>query len=568
MIADNSNRPEHVAELRARLREAEETLEAIRTGAVDAVIVGGPGEAQVYTLESADRPYRLLIEQMQEGALTLNATGRILYCNRRFAELVGSAPGTLLGVPLAHYAAPADHMLLAGLIHEALTEEARGEFALIGADGVARPVHISLAHLPGETVILCGIVSDLTEENRRSKQLADTNRELLEQMSDRERAEAQLRQAQKMEAVGQLTGGVAHDFNNLLTIIIGNLQLALPKITDPAVKRKLAHAITAAEKGARLNEQLLSFARRQTLRMDAVDVRAILPSLKDLILHAVGPNVTLNVSSEPDLWSCSTDRNQLDSALLNLAINARDAMAEGGVLTIAAANIELRAGDPLTGADLAPGKYVVITVTDTGTGIDPAHLPRVVEPFFTTKGVGAGSGLGLSQVYGFVRQSGGTLKIDSTLGRGTAIRLYLPQAETAGLEIPAVAAVPGDAPHETVLIVEDDDGVRALAVEMLAELGYRVRTASRADEALAVLERETDIDLVFSDVVMPGSMNGVELAKRIRQSNPRCGVLLTSGYTAGAGARPGGAADFDFLPKPYQIDALNDAIAGALNHRT
>ncbi len=558
---------DELADLQARLREAEETLDAIRSGAVDAVVVGGAGGAQVYTLESADRPYRLLIEQMQEGALTLNDTGRILYCNRRFAELLGTVPEKLLGVPLSNYAAPADYMLLAGLIHQALTAEARGEFELGSGDGQWRPVHISLAHLPGETVILCGIVSDLTEENRRSKQLADTNRELREQMSDRERAEAQLRQAQKMEAVGQLTGGVAHDFNNLLTIIIGNLQLALPKVTDPAIKRKLGQAITAAERGARLNEQLLSFARRQTLRMDAVNVHDILPSLQNLVLHAVGPNVKLLVSSEPGLWPCSTDRNQLDSALLNLAINARDAMPAGGALTIAAANAALAPGDPLIGPDLPPGEYVVIAVTDTGTGIDPVHVPRVVEPFFTTKGVGAGSGLGLSQVYGFVRQSGGTMKIESALGKGTTIRLFLPRAESAPVEVQASAPVAGDAPHETVLIVEDDDGVRALAVEMLAELGYRVRTASRADEALAVLARETDIDLVFSDVVMPGSMNGVDLAKKVRQSNPRCGVLLTSGYTAGAGVKPGDAADFHFLPKPYQIDALNDAIAGALSGR-
>jgi len=554
-----------IARLKTRLQETEETLDAIRRGEIDALVMSRASGPQVFTLAAADLPYRLLIEQMQEGAVTLSTTGLILFCNPCFATFVGAERETLLGSPLAQFVAATDQPILDDMLRRALTKPARGELRLRAGAGDERTVAMSLANLASEDgPILCGILSDLTQHYRRSRELAEANRKLREQIANRERAEAELRQAQKMEAVGQLTGGLAHDFNNLLTIVLGNLQLARKAVHEPRLVAKVNNAIGAAERGARLTEQLLSFARRQTLRLDAIDVNALLPDLQNLFQHAVGNQIDLVIRRTPDLWPSKTDRNQLESALLNLIINARDAMPDGGRITIAAGNAEIDDEAAARIGEMLAGQYVVITVSDTGTGIDPDVLPRVVEPFFTTKGVGLGSGLGLSQVYGFVRQTGGTFKIESTVGRGTAVHLYLPATEALPSEPTATVAREDDAAPGKILVVEDNTAVRELAIEVLEGLGYEVLAAPNATSALKTLLASPDVDLVFSDVVMPGTMNGIELAHEVVRRHPDCAILLTSGFTATPGTGPSGAEEFQFLPKPYEPAALAGAVAAAL----
>ncbi len=367
----------------------------------------------------------------------------------------------------------------------------------------------------------------------------------------REAAEAALRQAQKLEAIGQLTGGVAHDFNNLLTVIVGNLDLIERRADRPdEVRSMAASALAAAARGERLTQHLLAFARRQALRPQVVDVNRLIVDLMPLVRRAVGERIAVEAQIDPALAHCRIDINQCETAILNLAVNARDAMPDGGRLAIATRNVRLEAPD----GDLAPGDYVAIAVADTGIGIPPEVLPHVFEPFFTTKDVGKGSGLGLSQIYGFARQSGGQVRIDSTVGHGTAVTLRLPRtAERAGAQSTPSAQperLAGDG--EVVLVVEDDEDVRTLAARSLRDLGYTVITAPDGPSAVGILRSERRIDALFTDVVMPNGMTGTALAHEARQLRPGIGVLLTSGYTAQALEEHGLERSHLLLRKPYR----------------
>ncbi len=349
----------------------------------------------------------------------------------------------------------------------------------------------------------------------------------------RKEIEEQLLQAQKMEAVGQLTGGVAHDFNNLLAVMMGNLELIGARVdADGAVGEMVGRGVKAAERGAALTHRLLAFSRKQTLLPTSIDLNQLVASMSDMLRRTLGETIDIQTGDTNELWLCVADQPQLENALLNLSINARDAMPQGGRLIIETANISLQDEAAAAQVDVEPGDYVMLSVSDSGCGIDEETLKHVFEPFFTTKDVGKGSGLGLSMVYGFAKQSDGSVAITSTPGEGSTVRLYLPvlaaaEDEAAGSETDSeVPASHG----ERILVVEDDEEVRELAVSLLADLGYQTIEANCAQTALDLMQHAGAIDLVLSDVVLPGAMNGPDLAGEIQRSVPAVKIVYMTGY--------------------------------------
>ena len=390
-------------------------------------------------------------------------------------------------------------------------------------------------------------------------------------IAEREGVEDALRQAQKMEAVGQLTGGVAHDFNNLLTIITGNVDMArraLGSGETSRARRALDNAQKGAERAAALTQRLLAFSRRQPLAPKIVNADRLIAGMADLLHRALGEQVQLETVATTGLWRVEADPNQLESAILNLAVNARDAMPEGGKLTIETANTRLDEQYSAAHAEVAPGNYVVIAVTDTGSGMSKETLARVFDPFFTTKGVGQGTGLGLSMVYGFVKQSGGHVKIYSELNEGTTVKIYLPRVASAdeAEERGAAADVDRVQREQRILVVEDDDDVRAYTAEILRELGYRVLEAHDGPSAIRLLERqEKPVDVLFTDIVMPG-LSGRELADAARRSQPALKVLYTSGYARNAIVH-GERLDLgvEMIAKPFTYQELAEKMADVLD---
>jgi signal transduction histidine kinase/DNA-binding response OmpR family regulator len=374
------------------------------------------------------------------------------------------------------------------------------------------------------------------------------------------RAENAVRQSQKMEAIGHLTGGVAHDFNNLLQVISANLDLAVALSetkTNPKLGQRLQNAIGAVSRGSRLTGQLLAFARRQALDPRSVDLGRILRDMTDMLRRTLGEQIQVEAVIAGGLWNTLVDPTQVENAVLNLAINARDAMPEGGKLTLEVANAHL--DDAYAGqyADVNPGQYVMLAVSDTGHGMTPEILSRVFEPFFSTKPEGKGTGLGLAQAYGFVKQSGGHIKIYSELGEGTTVKLYLPRTRRAQDVLEAINAQPVEGGCERILVVEDDEGVRAAVVDMLTELGYSVQRAENAEAGLKLMESGAPVDLLFTDVVMPGAIPTREFTRRAQEMFPKLLVLYTSGYTQNAIVHNGRLDDDAFLlSKPYRKDEL------------
>ncbi|HYM02344.1 MAG TPA: PAS domain S-box protein [Stellaceae bacterium] len=385
----------------------------------------------------------------------------------------------------------------------------------------------------------------------------------LRETTERRRIEDALRQSQKMEAVGQLTGGIAHDFNNMLTVIAGNLELLEGKLADePRLLRLVASATLAASRAEKLTQQLLTFSRRQQLRPQPIDFNQIVIGMDDLLFRTVGEHLEIRKQLAPDLWPALADPNQIETALLNLILNARDAMPQGGHITIETSNAEIVAGD----GELTPGTYATLSVADTGQGMSEEVLAHVFEPFFTTKEVGKGTGLGLAQVYGFIEQSSGHVQIESRVGVGTTVRLFLPRAAGAvGLSDATPMREEQYRGNERVLVVEDDQGVRDFAVSVLRELGYQVLEASNGDAALELLRSTPDIDLLFTDVVMPGELGGADLAKAAREQRPGLTVLFTSGYTTRLADREWEAGIVDFLRKPYRSIDLAARVRAVLN---
>jgi PAS domain S-box-containing protein len=403
---------------------------------------------------------------------------------------------------------------------------------------------------------------ELGERRRAEEALRELNQSLEARVADaiaeRERAEEALRQSQKMEAVGQLTGGIAHDFNNLLTVITGNVDAArrhLSESGEARVLRALGNAAVGAERAAVLTQRLLAFSRRQPLAPKPTDVNRLVTGMSDLLHRTLGETIEVETVLAAGLWRTEVDPHQLENAILNLAVNARDAMPDGGKLTIETANTHLDRSYVSANAEVAPGQYVAICVSDTGTGMDAQTVGRAFEPFFTTKEVGKGTGLGLSQVYGFVKQSGGHLKIYSEIGHGTTLRIYLPRliGGAAEEEVRSERLIPEGSQDETILVCEDDDDVRAYTVEVLRELGYRVLEAHDGPSALRLLERqEGAVDLLFTDVVLPAGMTGALLAKAAREMRPDLKVLFTTGYARNAIVHHGRLdAGVELITKPF-----------------
>nr|WP_317128301.1 ATP-binding protein [Sphingomonas baiyangensis] len=424
-----------------------------------------------------------------------------------------------------------------------------------------------------------GTCTDIHELKTTRDQLRDLTATLEQRVQERSDqlmlAEEALRQAQKMEAVGQLTGGIAHDFNNLLTVVTGNIGIAQRSLSqenvhEPRALRALEGAMKGAERAAALTQRLLAFSRRQPLAPKPVDVDRLIGSMADLLARSLGELVATETITAPGLWRVEADPHQLEAAILNLAVNARDAMPDGGRLTIETANAKLNEAYAAQHAEVAPGSYVVIAVTDTGCGMTPDQVERAFEPFFTTKEVGKGTGLGLSMVYGFVKQSGGHVKIYSEIGHGTTIRLYLPRltrdVRDDEVEAQRVCGLEPSRQRETILVCEDDDDVRAYTVECLRELGYRVLEAHDGPSALRLLERQgAPIELLFTDVVMPG-MSGRELADAARERQAGLRVLYTSGYTRNAIVH-GGRLDpgVEMIGKPFTFEALARTVRDVLD---
>jgi CheY-like chemotaxis protein len=379
-----------------------------------------------------------------------------------------------------------------------------------------------------------------------------------------------------MESIGQLTGGVAHDFNNLLTIIIGNLEriqrrLDKPEANAAHLKESAANALLGAQRAATLTRQLLAFSRRQALDPKLIDVNRLVAGMSDLLRRTLGERIDVVTVLDSELWQAHADPNQLEGALLNLAVNARDAMTEGGKLTIKTANAELDERYARTQEEqVAPGQYVAIMLTDTGTGMSPDVMARVFEPFFTTKDIGHGTGLGLSQVYGFVKQSGGHVNIYSEPGQGTTVKLYLPR-HFAGAHRAEVIDQPANPPgnsSETILVVEDDPDVRAHSVEVLRELGYRVLEAPDAQAAMECIRQESDITLLFTDVGLPGGMDGRQLATAAKCLRPKLKVLLATGYARSAIMADGRLdAGGELITKPFEYSALAKKLRDILDRR-
>jgi PAS domain S-box-containing protein len=383
----------------------------------------------------------------------------------------------------------------------------------------------------------------------------------------RNRTEAQLAHAQKLEALGQLTGGIAHDFNNLLTVISGNLQLLEAELPDPEHQEVIDSALRAVDRGADLTRRLLAFARRQSLQPRAVVPQPLLQELGHMLTRTLGEAIQIEVDCPADVPDVYADANELDTALINLALNARDAMPRGGSLTISAREVVLDSAD--NPWKVSPGRYVRFAIGDTGTGMSPEVRAHVLEPFFSTKGPGKGSGLGLSMVYGFVSQSGGGMTIESRLGYGTQVALVLPVAALdarKGAEKRAARGARSEG-QETILVVEDQAEVRGIAVRFLRALGYQVLAAASAREALERLLAQPHVDLLFSDVVLGSGMDGVELAQEARRVRPQLAVLLTSGYPGpGERLREQKAEEhFELLRKPYRREDLANAIRRVLD---
>jgi len=530
-----------IAEVESGLRAANDALAAEVARGVE------KNERALAELRDSERHFKLLVQSVTDYAIyMLDPRGIVASWNAGAERIKGYKPHEIMGRHFSEFFTPEDRE--AGVPEAALntaTEHGRSESEgwRLRKDGSRFWVLAVLDAVYDEEGRLIGfakITRDMTE--RREAQLR------------LERAQEQLAQSQKMEAIGQLTGGVAHDFNNLLMIVSGQAQLMKKRAKDPKDIRSLDAIEQAAQNGANLTRQLLTFARRQRLTRVSVDLHARLVAIHDLLESSVGGAVGLEIDVAPDAWPVETDVGELELALVNIAVNARDAMPNGGVFSISVRNETLDG----RGVTLLEGEFVALTLRDTGTGIKPDVLSRVFEPFFTTKEVGKGTGLGLSQVYGFARQSGGDVHVASEEGKGTTITLYLPRSRDAAAVAPPLAA-DNEQLHGTgtILMVEDNAQVGDVSAMLLEQLGYNVLRVDRPSSALTLLAKLNDVKMVFSDIVMPGDMDGLALARELRKRHPDLPVLLATGYSSAA-ERAG--AEFPILRKPYDQNTLGLAI--------
>ena len=498
--------------------------------------------------QATEQRFRRIFDLVQEG-IWIHVDGKIQFANPAAARLFGAkSPEELIGMPVFNIIHPDDRqraMERTRNLKDRLQPLPLTEMRILGLDGRTR-----IGELQAAPFVQDGVLHVISS-GRDVTALRD--------------AESRLHQAQKMDAVGQLTGGVAHDFNNLLTVIIGALDLDpqhIPAEMRPAVEQ----ALRAAERGAALTHRLLAFSRQQMLVMRSVDFNRLIGDMDDLLRRTLGEHVEIELKLAGDLWPALADSGQVENSLLNLAINARDAMPEGGKLTIETSNVHLDEDYAGSNAEVAPGDYVMMAVTDTGTGMPPDVLAHVFEPFFTTKEVGKGTGLGLSMIYGFAKQSGGHAKIYSEVGHGTTVRLYLPRLTNESKSEAAAVVAPRKGGGETILVVEDNPDVRRLVLRQLRDLGYEVIEAANGPEALKILDGGESIDLLFTDVVMPGGMTGRQLAEAAKARRPNLKTLFTSGYTEDSILRLGKLdPGVRLLSKPYRKHELATRIKEALD---
>ncbi len=520
LLNGNPEQMRQLAQLRSlittKLDELRSTIEAHDAGRQD----------EALTIVDSDSGFRLMQHIRQQIATMQNAENTLLGSRQAAAER--SAMLLQIGVALA--------------------------FLLICAVGflIARFTRESFAALT-------------TARDR----LIASNEELVEQVTRREAAESQLRQAQKTEALGQLTGGIAHDFNNMLGVIMGAHDLAARRLQkgDFNIQRFLNAAIAAAERAATLTQRLLAFARQQPLSPQRIDANKMIVNMSDLLHSTLGEQIQIETVAAAGLWTVHADSQQLENAIINIAINARDAMPGGGKLTIETANAYLDEVYCRQNPGIQPGQFAMIAITDTGVGMPPDVAARAFDPFFTTKAVGKGTGLGLSQVYGFVKQSQGHIKVYSEPGAGTSVKIYLPRHMGDAQELKRQLAEPvrTGARSEIILVVEDDSLMRRLAADALHELGYTVFEADSAADALATLDRVADVKLLFTDVVMP-DINGKRLADEAVRRRPGLKVLFTTGYTANAVVH-GGVLDqgVNFIVKPFTLDQIAAKVRAVLD---
>ena len=501
-------------------------------------------------LRESEARFRTLADSAPALIWMCDEQGALVFANRWHEETFGRPVTELMGEGWQNIIHPHDQAGFTADFDQAFKDRApfTRDVRVIGRNGVTRWLHSEARprEIEGRFVGYVGCDVDITEVHlasevlergidERTKELAATNRQLSTQIEERERVEATLRQMQRLEAIGQLTSGVAHDFNNLLTVILGNVDLvaraAIEAKMDEKTRQRLGYMRTAAERGATLTAQLLAFSRRQRLEARPIDLNDTMIGMRDLLQSSMGGSVRLEARLRPDLWPALVDPTQIELIILNLAINARDAMEVGGSLIVATDNITL--GEPERAEEPPPGDYVLISVTDTGSGMTPAVRDRAFEPFFTTKPVGKGSGLGLPQVYGFAKQSGGGVAIETILGEGTSVRVYLPRAEERRrTPRPSLLEVPPEPPSDIcgrrILVVDDDPPVREITATMLRTMGVDVVEAGSAGAALDVLG-SGDFDLVVVDFAMPG-MNGAELAAVTAKKWPDLPILFVTGY--------------------------------------
>jgi PAS domain S-box-containing protein len=518
-------------------------------------------------LRASEQRFRTLAQAMPDQMWTAIADGKLNWFNDRVFVYSGDGFEQLAGDGWGSMVHPDD---LAASYQDWQAALASGKpyeshFRLRRADGAYRWFRARGLPVPNDSGtgnIWVGINTDIQDQydaNEALQRMNDTlELRVAERSAELEAAHSALRQSQKLEAVGKLTGGVAHDFNNVLQVIGGNLQLLRPFVgADPTGRARLAGAIGGVQRGAKLSSQLLAFARKQPLEPVVIDPGSLIRELGDMLRRTTGERIELETVIAAGLWTTLVDPHQLENSLLNLVLNARDAMDGAGKLSIVASNASLDEHDARRLPGASPGEYVMLAVSDSGSGMSEEVMQHALEPFFTTKPEGHGTGLGLSMVYGFVTQSGGHLKIDSASGAGTTVRIYLPRS-FAEAEAPAVPA-PRDAVggSETILVVEDDPQVRAIVVALLADLGYHVLQASDPRGALAIIDGGVPVDLLFTDVVMPGELRSPELARRAKLAQPALEVLYTSGY-AEDGIVHGGRLErgVALLSKPYSREDL------------
>ena len=483
----------------------------------------------------SDNRFLVVPETMVDGLIVIDTSGIIHYvnpaCTRLFQygseQLIGQNVKMLMPSPFqeGHDGYLARHRETGVRRIIGIGRELKG----LKSDGTIFPMYLSVGEArAGDEAIFVGIIYDLTEKKR---------------------SEEIILHHQKMDAIGQLSGGIAHDFNNILSVIGGNLEMIAAVDLPPAARRAVARAEDAARRAARITQRLLAFARRQPLREQTIAINSVLEDMSDMLQRAIGEAIQVHMHLAPDVGEVTTDIDQFETAVLNLAVNARDAMPNGGAMTIETEGVRFDGGAQ-TAQEAPPGDYIRVSISDTGSGMSPEVCARAIEPFFTTKDVGSGTGLGLSMVYGFMKQIGGHAQLYSEVGRGTRVSLFFPRQgsdATAEIREADLSAPMGNG--ETVLVVEDDPDVRLITVTRLESLGYRVRIAVDGRSALEAVRTNADIRLALIDIVMPGGMDGHVVADEIEKIAPQVKLILTSGYSprmATAGSRP----NTPFLAKP------------------